>query len=89
MLIKLAGCCADGSICAFAGDTATVVPDFGKDAPLIQTAFDEFERVSGIALNCAKCVIIPLTVAPLQDFQTTLQRSIPRWQDMVVTDWGT
>jgi hypothetical protein len=89
MLTTLTRCCAGGTIRAFADDTATVVTEFWRDAPLIQNAFNEFERISGLALNHAKCVIIPLNVLPLVEFQSLLRRSIPQWADMVIAESGT
>ena len=45
---------------AFADDTGVVVPDFASYAPTIMSIFQEFAKISNLALNLSKTVLIPL-----------------------------
>ena len=80
--------CPDAIIRAFADDTAMVTPDFWKHAPKTQQIFDQYERLSGLALNMHKCVVIPIHICELQDFKTRLRDDIQRWATMTVASSG-
>ena len=45
---------------AFADDTAAVVNDYIKTIPVLARLFEEYEQISGLALNIKKTVFIPL-----------------------------
>jgi hypothetical protein len=77
------------SFYAFADDTATVTPDFWTEAPRMSEAFEEFEEVSGLALNYSKCIVIPLYIVALSEFRQRLRLAVPKWTQMKVASRGT
>jgi hypothetical protein len=50
----------EGCTRAFADDTAAVVDDFFGVLPRIAKLFDEYAAISGLFLNYAKTIVIPL-----------------------------
>ena len=74
---------------AYADDTATVLNDFGSEAPKIQQIFEDFSKLSGLELNTKKTIIISLSTRPLETFKNQLATSIPTSSDMQVARSGT
>ena len=77
LLARILDECPGICVRAYADDTALVTNDFWRDAPILQRIFDEFSSISGLHLNMAKCVIIPLTTTPLQRFRERLADDLP------------
>ena len=72
----------------YADDTALVLSNFWEEAPTVQRLFQEFADVSGLHLNLAKCVVMPLDEGELDTFRQRLDTTIPAWKDMQVTRHG-
>ena len=72
----------------YADDTALVLDNFWKEAPILKKLLQEFAEVSGLHLNLGKCVIIPLDEGTLDTFQKRLDAKIPGWKKMQVAHHG-
>jgi len=72
----------------YADDTALVANNFQEEAPRLQKLFQDFAAISGLCLNLAKCVIIPLDEGNLDTFRENLAEWVPSWKDMQVTRHG-
>ena len=72
----------------YADDTALVLNNFWKEAPTLQKLFQEFADISGLHLNTAKCVIMPLDEGDLDTFRERLDTTIPSWRNMQVARHG-
>lgn len=82
---------SDNSICAFADDTAVTVENMEEALPKLHQLFNEYEAVSGLALNADKTVLIPLwgkTSIAKEDAYDTLLKVCPAWKDFQVTGAG-
>ena len=71
---------------AYADDTAIVIQNFTKDAPILAKLFNEFERISGLAINKKKSFIIPLNRDKCEDMAQLCKQHVPSWSDMPVVD---
>ena len=89
LLETIAMKCPEALVKAFADDTAVVVPAFWQDVGALQEVFNEFEKVSGLSLNLAKCVIIPLSPSPLGAFKAKMEDVAPDWSNMSIARRGT
>ena len=89
LLERVVQTCPDVMVRAYADDTATVLNDFGSEAPKIQQIFEDFSKLSGLELNTKKTIIISLSTRPLETFKNQLATSIPTWSDMQVARSGT
>ena len=67
---------------AFADDNAMVVWDFGKEGNAILKVYRDFACFSGLTLNIAKTIVIPLSECCLDDVKKTLiADAMPEWDD--------
>jgi hypothetical protein len=57
--------------------------------PKIQHTFEEFEKVSGLALNIAKTCLIPLGDRTPGEIQQELDREGNPWASCNISDWST
>ena len=62
--------------------------NFWKEAPTLQQLFQEFADVSGLHLNLAKCVVMPLDEGELNTFRQRLDTTIPAWKPMQIARHG-
>jgi hypothetical protein len=60
LLEKICDAIPDIIVRAYADDTAVVLTDFWKQAPILARIFEEFGMLSNLRLNHDKCIIIPL-----------------------------
>ena len=88
LLDRIESTCIGALVRAYADDTALVCEDFWTCAPHLQRVFAEFGRVSGLHLNLQKCIIIPLYVTPLEEFQQQLGKRVPQWRQMQIANKG-
>eukprot|EP00972_Heterocapsa_arctica_P035867 5276488-Heterocapsa_arctica.AAC.1 len=73
----------------FADDAALVIPDFEKVADDILMAFGEYAIMSGLKLNMAKTVLVPLFPCRLDVFlQKTIHEAHPNWSNVSVAHDG-
>ena len=79
----------DETIAAFADDIAVVVDNFWVSSPVIQSLFKQFHEISGLSLNIAKTVIIPLW--PFNgdcNIRALIREFCPEWRDLQVRKQG-
>ena len=76
-------------VCAFADDTAAVVSDYITTLPCLQKLFSEFASISGLSLNIAKTVFIPLWCINITPNINNLLREVcPPWRSLRVDNKG-
>ena len=78
--------CPHTMVRSYADDTAIVSEDIWQEGPVLARLFAEFQKISGLALNLRKCSFIPLYIDNHDNIQQQLQRIIPTWQHMEVTN---
>ena len=64
---------------AWADDLAMVLPAGLRHLPAVQAFFDEFARISGLALNVPKTVLVPLDPVDLAAARTSIAAVVPGW----------
>ena len=64
---------------AYADDLALVTPDLEADLPALTRLFWEYERISGLTLNIAKTVLVPLDGEDLEVAKSVIGRAAPTW----------
>ena len=70
---------------AYADDTAVVLQDLWRDAPLLSSIFKEFGTLANLQLNIGKTVIVPLFPSPgIDDVQAMVQSAVPSWHDVQI-----
>ena len=70
---------------AFADDIAVVVEDFWRSAPALQKLFAEFQRISALALNVRKTVMIPLwPMSCPGNVRTLIKECCAQWADFAI-----
>jgi len=69
---------------AYADDTALVLQDFWVAAPALVKIFTDWRAVSGLRLNMAKSIIIPLNSRKVDTFAERLRCDAAGWEDMSV-----
>ena len=88
LLRRLDAAMGDAGIArAFADDTAVVLESFFSSFPTIAQMFDEYARISGLALNYDKTIIVPLwrkEERSYSDIDTFLQSLSENWQRVCV-----
>ena len=72
----------------YADDTALVADDVLKSTAAFVPLFTEFADLSGLALNLAKTVFIPLNDVSLENFRGQLARLHPGWGAAGVRHWA-
>ena len=77
---------AGSVIKAYADDTAILIQNFATDAPILASIFQEFEGISGLAINMTKSYIIPLNRDSCAEMAQICKQCTPTWADMPVTD---
>ena len=79
----------DEVACAFADDTGLVVSDYTKSLPSLCLLFSEFERISGLSLNIAKTVFIPLwETSSFANVRRLILEVCPPWRDICIDNCG-
>ena len=73
---------------AFADDLAVVTKDWWRDLPILRTVFEEFERISGLALNLPKTLLIPLWTEDHATVATRMSNSPASWATLRVGSQG-
>jgi hypothetical protein len=66
LLEKICTMIPEAVVRAYADDTAIVLTDFWKQAPLLASIFEEFGALSNLRRNYEKCVVIPLNPVGLR-----------------------
>ena len=80
--------CTQLVVRSYADDTAIVVEDVWTEGPMISQLFAQLHAISGLALNVHKCVLIPLYPGDYTSTKRRIADTIPRWQQMQVSDKG-
>ena len=88
LLRRIKATAPDSLVRAYADDIATVLPDMGTTLPLLLPVFQQFWAASGIRLNPAKMVAIPLGDRPAGDVAAWMRAHIPEWGAVLVQDWA-
>ena len=79
----------DDAVCAFADDTGLVVSDYVKSLPALCSLFAEFECISGLSLNIAKTVFIPLwDTCAFANVRRLIQETCPPWKEICIESCG-
>ena len=86
MLRRLRSLFPTDMIRAYADDLALVVKDFPAAAPIVIRTFEEYASISGLHLNLAKTVVIPLWIEPLIKAQESFAKVHPWWWEMKWAD---
>ena len=74
---------------AFADDTGVVIEDFEATLPKLHMLFEEFERISALAINVQKTLFIPLWATDtMTTMSNKLRRACPEWGDFAVKSFG-
>ena len=71
---------------AYADDTAIILKDFWASLPTVTRIFEEWAKISGLHLNLAKSVIVPLNAVQAVSFTDRLARGRYGWSAMLVKD---
>ena len=69
---------------AYADDLAVALAHSTRDAPILERAFDEYERLSGLWLQRGKSVWVPLSLTPVDIVRARLQAAAPTWGEFTV-----
>jgi len=90
LLITLAeGIDSDEALGAFADDIGLVVKSVWNKLPTLQMHFDQFHRISGLALNVKKTVLIPLwSVSSMSHVRLLLREACPSWHSVSIQSSG-
>ena len=79
----------DEALCAFADDTAVVVANWIRCIPALSKLFDEFRRISALALNIQKTVFIPLwKVSSVEELRFRITEVCPLWHSINLDNAG-
>ena len=73
---------------AYADDIGLVASDIFESAGIFGPLFSEYAAVSGLALNLAKTVFVPLGDDSAQAFREKLERRWPGWGAVQVRGWA-
>ena len=74
---------------AYADDVAVVVENLDFSVPLAAAIFDQFEQISGLALNISKTFLVPLFLKPAAEVLHGVARSSPGWGGIRVQGYAT
>ena len=85
---KLAQDCPDCLVRAFADDTAMVIPDFFNSGPRVISIFHNYETFSGLKLNLAKTIVIPLWKFDVASLKQHVTIRMPDWAPADFRDSG-
>jgi len=88
LLRRLAEVFPDEALRAFADDIGMVVANFDKVADRLAAEFQEFARISNLALGMPKTVVIPLWKFSLQSFASHLRDTFPYWSKAQLQSCG-
>ena len=88
LLRRLQRLCPSSVERAFADDTAMTLASVPRDGPVVSNIFREFAAISGMHLNNAKCVFIPLWQTTVADAAASLASWVPSWANFTVRFWG-
>ena len=65
---------------AYADDTAVLVQNLWKDAPILAKTFEEFAQISNLSLNLNKTLVVPFFPQPsLSEAKATLSQIAASW----------
>ena len=79
----------DGDVLrAYADDIGLVTGSIFSSASVFAPLFSEFAMVSGLSLNLAKTVFLPLSDDTLDDFRLELERQLPTWGAVQIRRWA-
>ena len=74
---------------AFADDAATVVNDYVVAIPTLAKLFSEYEDISGLQLNIAKTIFIPLwPISSERGLRNLITELCPSWKDIKIAPKG-
>ena len=89
LLERIRSCVPSAVVRAYADDTAVVVQDLWRDAPLLPKIFEEFASLANLDLNIGKTVIVPLFPSPALDaVKAQLQAELPAWRQVQILYCG-
>jgi hypothetical protein len=78
-----------GDMCrAYADDIGLVSKDVFASSQQFVPAFEEFAKISGLALNLGKTIFVPLGDDSVEDFRQELVRRFPGWGAAGVRWWA-
>ena len=67
---------------AYADDTAVLVQNLWRDAPILANIFEDFEKISNLKLNLNKTVVVPLFPSPgIDEAKGILAARVPSWSE--------
>lgn len=69
---------------AYADDLAAVVPNGSTCLPTLEDIFREFQAISGLRLNVAKTVLMPLSAIDTETLRLRLAREVLNWEGILV-----
>jgi len=78
-----------GSFRAFADDIGSVLKSWDHDSSIVAKTFAEFASISGLELNIAKTVCIPLWEGGVEELEHTLRATSNEWSNLCIADCGT
>ena len=61
-----------------------ILPRGVEDAPILEHAFDEYERIAGLRLHRGKTVWVPLSLDPLDQVRARLHAAAPTWGEFAI-----
>ena len=64
---------------SWADDLAMVLSNGFESVPILFGIFSEFSVISGLYINIAKTVLVPLYPADILEFRSELARMTPEW----------
>jgi hypothetical protein len=90
LLREISSCLSgDETVKAFADDTAVSVSNDVITLPRLQTLFSEFEEISGLSLNIAKTVMIPLwKYSSASNLRNLICELCPPWKNRGIASYG-
>eukprot|EP00959_Pyramimonas_sp_CCMP1952_P352688 7389556-Pyramimonas_sp.AAC.1 len=71
--------CPTSTIRACADDNAVVLRSFWKDAPVALAVYKQSEQFSGLRLNMAKTIVLPLWETTQRSFERAVKDMLPQW----------
>ena len=69
---------------AFADDVGVVMSNVAHQLPALQRLLDRFGRISGMEVNVAKTVLIPLWPSSAEEHRAAVTSAVPAWHDIQI-----
>ena len=81
--------CSAATIKAFADDIGAVLTDFNTQAPILESIFSEFSKISNLHLNLKKTICIPLWEHGVDNLHQIVKARVPIWANLKIDTKGT